>query len=71
MVAKRSRLIGGNWFHQDLAQEDPLWKKCVARWGTREGYVAEIASANDNWFSGHPGANERLSGMVEREWGTR
>ena len=68
IVAKRAQLLGETWFHEELEPEDPLWRKCIGRWGGGQGYVADVAEFNGGWFSGHPKANERLRAMVEREW---
>lgn len=67
-VAKRGQLLGETWFHEELAQDGPLWQRCVERYGQGEGYVADVSDMTGTWFSGHPGANEGLKAMVGREW---
>lgn len=67
-VQQRAQLLGETWFHEELERDDPLWSRCVRRWGMGEGYVSAVAKVNDGWFSEHQAANERLRVMVEREW---
>lgn len=67
-VGRRAQLLGETWFHDELEPDDPLWSRCVRRWGKGGGYVSDVTDLNVGWFSGHPDANERLRMMVEREW---
>ena len=32
-VARRAQLVGETWYHEELEPKDPLWRKCVERWG--------------------------------------